>query len=163
MAAFSRLNQSEGEEIHLVLAGPEVGWNTNLEAYLQAHPDVAGNLHHIGFIDDADLPALYSSAYAFVYPSIYEGFGLPILESMACGTPVICSNSSSLPEVVGEAGLLFSPLDVDGLVAAMQVMRDRGMHDRLVVLGHNRVKLFQWKVTAVKTTIVYSRVAELAN
>jgi glycosyltransferase involved in cell wall biosynthesis len=163
VAAFSRLDQSRRETVHLVLAGPQVGWQTDLAAHLQADPDASRNIHHIGFIEDADLPALYSAAYAFVYPSIYEGFGLPVLEAMACGTPVICSNSSSLPEVAGEAGLTFSPLDVDGLAAALEAVQDPRLCDRLVRLGCERVKSFQWKVTAEKTAAVYQQVAGRVN
>ncbi len=96
-----------------------------------------------------DLPSLYAGATAFVFPSLYEGFGLPPLEAMACGTPAIVSNVSSLPEVVGEAALLVDPYDVDDLPKAMRrVMTEEGLSEELRRKGLDRAKAFSWEATA---------------
>lgn len=113
-----------------------------------------------GYVADADLPALYSAATAFVYPSLYEGFGLPPLEAMACGTPVITSSVSSLPEVVGEAAILVDPKDVGALASALQrILKDRQLREELSRRGRERAKLFTWDQTAEKTLEVYRLVA----
>ena len=105
--------------------------------------------HLLGKVPDTDLPPLYSGAKIFVYPSIYEGFGLPVLEAMACGTPVIASTASSIPEVVGEAGLLFDPFDVDAIATGMEkVLNDPDLQNHLTELGLQRVKMFTWDRTA---------------
>ncbi|NJK78802.1 MAG: glycosyltransferase family 4 protein [Chloroflexaceae bacterium] len=99
----------------------------------------------VGYAADADLPALYSAAQLFVFPSLYEGFGLPPLEAMACGTPIITSNVSSLPEVVGDAALLVDPYNLAALTAAMQqVLDDAALAQRLRERGLARARLFTW-------------------
>jgi len=108
------------------------------------------------FVDDEDLPFLYSGAEMFLYPSLYEGFGLPVLEAMACGTPVVTSNLSSLPEVTGEAGLLIDPLNVEEIVLAMEKLsRDRKTLDELQKRGLERAKLFSWERAAKETMELY--------
>ncbi len=105
--------------------------------------------HLLSEIPDTDLPSIYSGAQFFVYPSIYEGFGLPILEAMACGTPVIASNATSIPEVVGEAGMLFDPFNVDAIATGMEkVINDPDLQNHLTELGLQRAKLFTWDRTA---------------
>jgi len=112
-----------------------------------------------GYFPEEDLPALYNAADLFVYPSLYEGFGLPPLEAMACGTPVITSNTSSLPEVVGDAGIMIDPYDVDGLADAMyEVLRNDGLREKMVKSGLERAKTFSWKKTARETLKVYEEV-----
>jgi glycosyltransferase involved in cell wall biosynthesis len=102
-----------------------------------------------GFVDDADLPALYTLADLFVFPSLYEGFGLPVLEAMACGTPVVCSDASSLPEVAGDAALLVDPLDVEGWTQAMgQALNDEELRRRLVARGLAQARRFTWERAA---------------
>lgn len=109
-----------------------------------------------GFVSDADLSALYSGATAFLFPSIYEGFGLPILEAMASGVPVICSDAASLPEVAGDAALLLSPYDIKGWTEAMEnVVHDHILHERLIDFGLQRSRLFSWEQTARLTLDVY--------
>jgi alpha-1,3-rhamnosyl/mannosyltransferase len=112
-----------------------------------------------GFVAQGDLPALYSGARMFVYPSIYEGFGLPPLEAMACGTPVIASNRASLPEVVGEAGLLVEPLDDEAITRHMRLLlEDDAMHAQLAQAGRERAASFTWRRFALQTLDVYRKV-----
>jgi len=112
-----------------------------------------------GYVADEDLPALYNAADMFVYPSIYEGFGLPPLEAMACGTPVITSNTSSLPEVVGDAGIMVDPYDVDGLADAMhEVLTDEGLRANMIKKGLERAEMFSWEKCARETLEVYEEV-----
>jgi alpha-1,3-rhamnosyl/mannosyltransferase len=114
----------------------------------------------LGPIPEADLPGLYASADLFVTASLYEGFGLPALEAMACGTPVACSNTSSLPEVVGEAGLLFDPLDVDAIASAIQrAMSDPGLRRDLSDRGLERASMFTWDRVARQTLELYRAIA----
>ncbi len=112
-----------------------------------------------GFVEDEDLPILYSAADLFLFPSLYEGFGLPILEAMACGTPVITSNISSMPEVAGDAALLVDPYDVDGLARAMkEVLTNKKLRGHLKKKGFERVKKFSWERCARQTLEVFNRV-----
>jgi len=114
----------------------------------------------IGPVADPDLPALYSGASLFVFPSLYEGFGLPVVEAMACSLPVICSNVSSLPEVAGEAALLVDPLDVQSLAAAMHtVMTDEALKEGMRGKGLVQAGKFSWERTAQETIKVYRRVS----
>ena len=116
-------------------------------------------VHFTGYVPDGDLPALYSAASVFVFPSLYEGFGLPVLEAMACGTPVIASNTSSLPEVVGEAGLLVNPHDIHTLVAALKrVLADEHLRAEMKAQGLERAQAFTWERTARETLRVYEEV-----
>jgi glycosyltransferase involved in cell wall biosynthesis len=139
----------------LVLAGGK-GWLCGdiFEAVRRLR--LEGQVHFPGFVDEADLPALYSLAELFVYPSLYEGFGLPVLEAMACGTPVVCSNAASLPEVAGEAALLVPPGDAGRLVAAMHfALTDTGVRARLVAAGLTQARRFTWEEAARRTVEVY--------
>jgi glycosyltransferase involved in cell wall biosynthesis len=112
-----------------------------------------------GYVPDEDLPALYNAADLFVYPSLYEGFGLPPLEAMQCGTPVITSNTSSLPEVVGDAGIMVNPYDVDELANKMyEVLTNDGLREELSKKGLERAKLFSWKKCAEEHLKVYEEV-----
>lgn len=109
-----------------------------------------------GFIPDEDLRALYSAALALVYPSLYEGFGLPVLEAMACGTPVLCSNSSSLPEAAGEAAILLPSRDVRAWVEALtQITRNSALQSDLRQRGLSQAARFPWSATARQTLEVY--------
>jgi glycosyltransferase involved in cell wall biosynthesis len=113
-----------------------------------------------GYVPDEDLPAIYSVADLFVFPSLYEGFGLPVLEAMACGVPVICSNTSSLPEVAGDAALLVDPTDVRALAGAMErALRDEAFRVTLRARGIERAQRFTWARAAQETMQVYENVA----
>jgi glycosyltransferase involved in cell wall biosynthesis len=113
-----------------------------------------------GFVPDEDLPFLMNGACLFVYPSLYEGFGLPPLEALACGVPVITSNNSSLPEVVGEAAIMIDPYDVDEIAHAMHNVLTKETQNKILVRkGLERAKKFSWSETARKTLEVYEEVA----
>jgi len=111
-----------------------------------------------GIISDEDLPAFYCGAALFVFPSLYEGFGLPVLEAMACGTPVISSNTSSLPEVAGDAAVLVHPTISDLREAMLKLVTQKTLRDELRRKGFDRVKRFSWDETARRTWQVYKRV-----
>jgi len=114
----------------------------------------------VGHVSELDLAYYFSSAALLAYPSLYEGFGLPPLEAMACGCPVVTSNTSSLPEVVGEAGIMVNPYDTRSLVQAMRkVLTDKELRDNMVRAGLEQSKKFSWKKTAKLTLQVYNKVA----
>jgi glycosyltransferase involved in cell wall biosynthesis len=116
---------------------------------------VRGQVLLPGYVADADKAALLSGAAALVFPSLYEGFGFPVLEAQACGTPVICSNSSSLPEVAGEGALLTDPLDAAALAAAMRrLVADGKLRDELIAQGYANLARFSWEAAATKTLAV---------
>lgn len=113
----------------------------------------------IGYIAEEDLPLWYAAATIFVFPSIYEGFGMPPLEAMSCGTPVVTSNSSSLPEVVGNAGLMVPPTDADALAEAiMRLLDNEGLRREMRHRGLQQAQSFSWRTTAERTLAVYERV-----
>jgi len=126
--------------------------------------DLGGAVMFPGYIPVSELPLWYNAAELFVYPSLYEGFGLPPLEAMACGTPVITANTSSLPEVVGEAGLTVGPLDVEGLAETMRrVLGDEALQQQMRERGLQRAKSFSWTKTAQETVQVYRRAMECGD
>jgi glycosyltransferase involved in cell wall biosynthesis len=139
----------------LVIAG-KAGWlNDDFMAALERSPQRAGVVLS-GYVPDTDLPALVGGAESFVFPSLYEGFGLPPLEAMACGVPVACSNSSSLPEVVGQAALLFDPLNIAAMRAAIErLSADADLRAELSRQGLERARQFSWASTARQTLGVY--------
>jgi glycosyltransferase involved in cell wall biosynthesis len=115
-------------------------------------------VHFVGFADDADLPALYSGALITAVPSLYEGFGIPVLESMACGTPVVTSNLSSLPEVAGDAGLTVDPTDLDAIIDSLQrLVDDEALRASLIEKGLSRAREFTWERSAAQLHEIYTR------
>jgi len=142
--------------ITLVLAG-RPGWlAAPILAAARQHP----RIRLLDYVPEADLAGLYSGAHAFVFPSLYEGFGFPVLEAMACGTPVVCANTASLPELVGEAALLVDPLDTAGLTAALErVLNDADLRATLVEKGYRQIQNFTWAKTARETLRVLEGVA----
>jgi len=146
--------------VKLVIAGGK-GWYYH-EIFKRAGVlGLADAVHFPGFVSDADLSLWYNAATAFVYPSVYEGFGMPLLEAMACGAPVISSAASCLPEVVGDAGLLVSPQDTDGLAEAMdRLLTDADLHGDLSRQGLARAAAYTWDATAQATIASYRRALE---
>jgi glycosyltransferase involved in cell wall biosynthesis len=117
-----------------------------------------------GYVPESDLPALYTGALCFVYPSYFEGFGLPPLEAMKCGAPVIVGNRTSLPEVVGDAALAVDPFDVDAIAQAINLLISNSqLREELSVKGQKRAAAFDWQETARKTLMVYEEVARLSH
>jgi glycosyltransferase involved in cell wall biosynthesis len=145
-------------QIALVIAGGK-GWLYEETFATVERLGLSGEIVFLDYVPEADLPALYSLARLFVFPSLYEGFGLPPLEAMACGTPVVCAHTSSLPEVAGDAALLVDPLDTDGLAAAMQqALSDEGLRARLVERGLRQAARFTWRAAAQQLLAIYERV-----
>lgn len=149
--AFSRLKAKTRIPHQLVLAGTP--WGRAEEVYeTAAKSPYTEDIAFIGFVDGADLPALYAGAELFVFPSLYEGFGMPILEAMACGTPVICSNVSSMPEVAGNAAILFDPNDEADISQKMgEIIENNELRNDLIQKGFERSRLFSWSSAAQKT------------
>jgi glycosyltransferase involved in cell wall biosynthesis len=136
-------------DVWLVIAGAEGNSHIFASNKLGRIP---ARVHSTGFVSDQDLPALYSGALAMVYPSIYEGFGLPVLEAMAAGTAAIAGNSTSLPEVAGDAGVLVNPCDVDAIAVAIErIVRDGVWRERLRKRGIERSRQFTWDRAAAST------------
>ena len=142
---------------HLVIAGQR-GWYTEPIFQQVAALGLDHQVHFTGYVADEDLPALYSLAQLFVYPSQYEGFGLPVLEAMACGVPVVTSNTSSLPEVVGDAALLVQPKEAQSLAVAMlHVLNDDELRAKMRLRGLEQAARFTWEETARRTLQVYEK------
>ncbi len=134
------------------------GWYYDEIFALVERLNLGADVHFVGYVSTQDLPWWYNAAQVFVYPSLYEGFGLPPLEAMACGTPVITSAASSLPEVVGQAGLLIDPTDTEGLTAAMaQCLADADLRAQMKAMGLARAAGFSWQETARQTVDSYRR------
>jgi alpha-1,3-rhamnosyl/mannosyltransferase len=143
------------QKIPLVLVGwsgwEEKNWMENL-----APPDLLARIYRTGYVDEETLACLYTGARAFVYPSLYEGFGLPVLEAMACGVPVVCANVSSLPEVAGSAALLVAPTEVAEMAYLIDSLwMDDDLRQRKALEGKERCKQFSWADTARKTYDVF--------
>jgi glycosyltransferase involved in cell wall biosynthesis len=142
----------------LVIAGGR-GWLYEETFATVERLGLSGDVVFLGYVPEADLPAFYSLARLFVFPSLYEGFGLPPLEAMACGTPVVCAHTSSLPEVAGDAALLVDPLDADGMATAMQqALDDEELCARLVERGFHQAARFTWRAAAQQLLAIYERV-----
>lgn len=153
--AWARLQKRVADPPDLVLAGQKRLEYRRLVNEVGKH-GLQGKVHFPGFIPDEDLPAVYSEADLFVFPSLYEGFGLPPLEAMACGTPCVVSNSSSLPEVTGSAALLFNPTSLDDFEdCAVRVLTQPELRESLRQAGLRRASLFSWRRAAEETLDVY--------
>ena len=146
ITAFGRLKQRPGhEDVKLLIIGDEVNKYGGLRRSVEA-AGVRQDVRFFGFVPERTLAALYRLADAFAFPSLYEGFGLPPLEAMACGTPVVTSRISSLPEVVGDAALLVDPYDVEDIASGLErVLGDEALRAGLVARGRVRVKQFSWE------------------
>ena len=147
--------RASGLDLHYAIAGAK-GW---LEGEMQrtiASSRMEDFVHLLGYVDDEDLPALYSDSRMLLMPSLYEGFGLPILEAMACGVPVITSKISSLPEVAGDAAILINPTDtVEMREAMLAVETDFSLREQLVQKGYRQAEQFTWQRSAAQLLSVY--------
>jgi glycosyltransferase involved in cell wall biosynthesis len=160
--AYSILRRRGVEDAKLIIAGEEISRYPALRRLVhrfQLHQHV----RFFGFVPDATLAALYRLASVFVFPSLYEGFGLPPLEAMAAGVPVVTSNVSSLPEVVGDAAVLIDPMDAGAIAEAIgRVLGDASLRHELIRRGHARVKTFSWERSVTRTHEVYREVGREA-
>ena len=143
------------------------GYATAFEVELERHADRARARERVrfaGWVDDATLEGLYAAATCFAFPSLAEGFGLPALEAMLRGTPLACSDASSLPEVAGEAARYFDPTDVDAIAAAIgELLSDTALRSRLAEAGRAQARKFTWEATAAATLASYDRALESAR
>ncbi|MEP6636533.1 MAG: glycosyltransferase family 1 protein [Acidobacteriota bacterium] len=152
LKAFAKARSARPEIAVCVVGAPF----NEAEQKLLRDLKVADAIDHYGAVGDAHLAKLYRRSVAFVYPSLYEGFGIPPLEAMSCGTAVIASNSSSIPEVVGDGGMLFDPTSVNALADLLLLMTDdESARARLIAKGHERAKAFSWDQTAAQTVEIY--------
>jgi len=160
LQAFARIADEQPQDhLKLVIVG-RPGWGSEDYGAMVEALGLQTAVQFTGFVDDEYLPDLYRGALLFVYPSLYEGFGLPVLEAMACGIPVITSNRSSLPEVAGDAALLVDPTQPEALAAAMSaVLHDDALRQALRAKGLARAAAFTWEVAAQQTVAVYRTVS----
>ena len=163
LRAFERVRPGLAEPAQLVIAGPRDFGADALDRAI-ASSGCANDVVRVGAVSGEDLPVLLSGATAFAYPSLFEGFGLPPLEAMACGVPVICSNTTSLPEVVGEAAVTFDPARIDDIADALRrVLTDPALRADLAGRGRARAAHFSWRTTAELTLAAYRRAAGSAR
>ncbi len=159
LRAFRRLRDNYKSKATLAIAGNR-GWLVEEVDATIEELQLGDSVRCLGGVPNEELVYLYNAARLFVFPSFYEGFGLPPLEAMACGTPVIVSNTSSLPEVVGDAGWLVNPEDVEGLTVAMyRILSDENLRREMRTKGLARAATFSWERAARETLQVYRRVA----
>ncbi|NOZ27369.1 MAG: glycosyltransferase family 4 protein [Chloroflexi bacterium] len=154
--AFARWIQATGDRTTWLILGGAKGWYYEQIFSRVQELGITDRVRFPGYIPSAELPDWYRAAEVFLYPSLYEGFGLPPLEAMACGTPVITSNTSSLPEVVGDAALKVDPHDVEAIAEALaRLLEDADLRRQLREAGLERARLFSWERTARETIAAY--------
>ncbi len=159
-ARFAAEEHGDGARPLLVLAG-KPGWQHEALVREVERLGLAGTVVFPGYVEDADLPALYTGALAFVFPSLYEGFGLPLVEAMACGTPVVASRTSACGEVAGDAALLVDPLSEEEIAGALaQVARDADLRAALAARGRERARAFSWERAAREVLDVLTSLAD---
>src|SRR5215213_9819939 len=153
LRAFARVGERHGDEVALVVVGGR-GWRN--EAFEEELRRVRSEVILTGFLSDEDLVGVMAGARCFLYPSLHEGYGFPPLEAMACGTPVVTSATSSLPEVVGDAGLLVDPRDVEAVAAGVErLLGDDALHASLRASGLRRAASYTWERCAAETARAY--------
>lgn len=155
---FLELKSEADIEEKLLIVGVPDWWHTKLYEIARAS-EFGEDVIFSDFVSEEDLAILYSGAAVFLYPSLYEGFGIPLLEAMACGAPIITSNTTSIPEVVGDAALMVDPANGGRLKASLlTLLKDKGLKNDLVYKGFDRVKKFSWEQIAKETLGVYTTV-----
>jgi glycosyltransferase involved in cell wall biosynthesis len=156
--AFARM---QAADLALVIVGGK-GWLYEKLFQQIDELEVKDRVRFTGYVDDGDLPMVYNMAETFVFPSLYEGFGIPPLEAMACGVPVVAADNSSLPEAVGDAGLLVDAEDIDALADALsRTLDDQALRQSLIRRGLLRAKQFTWEKAAHTLLATYKHVAEM--
>lgn len=151
----------EYPEFQLVLSGAKKQAHNQIVAYIQKHK-LQNNVKILGFIDYNSLPSLFHNAFALVFPSLFEGFGIPLVEAMATGCPVLCSNTTSLPEIGGKAALYFDPTSKNDMLNAMRTMvRDTSRREQLILNGYKQARLFTKEQMIKQTLQVYKKVAKI--
>ncbi len=157
--AFYQFNKDVGNQYNLVITGPHNPTYHEIPDTVR-ELGIEKEVHLVGLVSDADLFALYKYALAYVFPSFYEGFGLPSLEAMQCGTPVIASRTSATPEICGQGNaLFFDPYDIDDMQKAMRLIAtDPPIRQHLIDRGFERVKNFSWEKMTRAVLEVYNSV-----
>lgn len=158
LVAYSNLSAKLRKMYPLVLAGAS-GWGEAVNGKRIAALESRGELQRIGYVNEGDLPYIYAGAAAFAFPSVYEGFGLPPLEAMACGVPVVASNTSSMPEVLGTAAQYINPYDIDDIQDSLEeVLGSSGKREQMANEGIKRAQQFTWDRCVQKTASLYNEV-----
>jgi len=153
--AFQIFRENIEADYELILVGPQDSGAPEVLSRLQ-DPEIAKHVRYLGIVADEDMPSIYGSSEAFVFPSLGEGFGLPMIEAMACGTPVIASNVSCLPEVAGDAALFINPEDTADIARAMKLVLEPDLRRKLKDKGFQRAQFFTWANTAMETEKAYA-------
>ncbi|MGC8795103.1 MAG: glycosyltransferase family 4 protein, partial [Bryobacteraceae bacterium] len=157
LEAWQGLPAELRQRYELVIAGPE-GWN-EAEAVRRLRSGLPG-VRYLGYVPEADLPALTAGATAFVYPSLYEGFGLPLAQAMAAGVPVLTSAVSSLPEIAGDAALLADPMSVAEIRAGLErLLESESLRSRLAAAARQRAEAFRWERAAQQSWQFFERIS----
>ncbi len=160
MAAFSKIKDQLSTPVQVVLAGASRLGKEEVFSAIEKY-GLEDDVNIIGYARWEDLPYLYSGAETFLFPSLYEGFGLPVLEAMACGTPVLTSNVTSLPEVAGDAAIQVDPYDVDAIASALiSLLETPSLRDSYIQKGLQRAKEFKWERAARQTLAIYKKVVD---
>jgi glycosyltransferase involved in cell wall biosynthesis len=155
LQAYAILKKKHHASHHLVMVG-ERGWRYRTDLELVQRLGLENDVVFPGFVEDEDLPAVYNLADVFIFPSLYEGFGLPVLEAMACGTPVVTSNLSALPEVVGTSGVLVDPRDPEEIALGVhRLLSNSKLASSLVKAGLERSSHFTWENAAEQLMAVF--------
>ncbi len=155
--AFDQFKTQTRSDWNLVFGGSDWHGSQAIHQAIEKSP-FRSEIHSLGFVPTSGLPTLYHAASTFIYPSLYEGFGLPPVEAMACGCPVISSDRGALREVVGDAAALVDPEDIQGIKKQMAILAsDAGLREKLREAGLSRAKLFDWRKTAERTFQIYHR------
>lgn len=160
ISAFAQLRRQSGLPHTLVIGGGK-GWLTESIFARAEQENVASSVRFLGYVEESDLPTLYSLADLYVFPSRYEGFGIPVVEAMACGTPVVCANNSSLPEAAGDAALMVNADDTDALAAALERgLTDAPWRESARVKGQAQAARFTWRASATQCMTAYAKASK---
>lgn len=161
LQAFKMLCDRTQQEVQLVLTGAEMTNEDNLRLAI-SELGLQRQVKRLGYVPAQELPAFYAAAAMMVFPSLFEGYGIPLIEAMAVGCPIICSNVTSMPELVGDAALLVDPMDVDGISRSMfRLLTEKELADDLIVRGQHQSGKFSWRQAASKTFRLYEAVCNV--